>query len=141
MNKTILFPLLAGVITAHYALAGDKLNSAQSEDPQDSISATENLNSAEYVSEPVECTVIEVATQYESAIEIAEFHCIADPDDPDSMDGKVFELEGLPADFEQAYRGKLSSGRARLRAANLYRSQQKLIFTKDTIWSITESSN
>ena len=139
MHKFFLSITLVGMCIAQTASAGVKHAGKKSEEHVETIMISgEDLSQAEYVSQPVECTVVEVATQYESSVHGAEFHCIVDPDDPASQDGLVFELQGLPPEFEQTYRSKFNSGRAKLKARKLYRSQYKLIFTTDTVWSITD---
>jgi hypothetical protein len=138
MKNIISHMILAGMLLAHTATGGESSSSVQSGgDAVDNISSTEDLTQAEYLSETFECTVMEVATQHESPAVEVEFHCLDHPDDP-HRDGKVFELEGLPPEFEQTYRSQFTSGQAKLRASKIYRSGYRLIFTNETIWSITE---
>jgi len=142
MKKTILFTVVMGLLTTEPALAENKHIPVQSVGAgAEKMPPAVDLTLAEYVPGPLECTVMEVAIQYESAANKIEFHCIEDPNDPVGTDGMIFELEGLPPDFEEIYRNKLNSGRPKLRAEKIYRLQHKLIFTEDTVWSIAGDSN
>ena len=158
---------------AHTAVANDT--------PDSTFASAEDLAAAEYISETVECTVIEVATQYESGSHEAKFQCIENSDVSGQTDGMVFELAGLPSDFKRTYRRKLNSinaqlegrlpalnlrgdkslsrdakmlkrkaeklrriakskVRAKLRTSRIYRSQEKIILTNDSLWSVTEDT-
>jgi Gametolysin peptidase M11/Divergent InlB B-repeat domain len=167
ISKTALLSLmLAGALVAKSAVAAGAHDMTQG--------STQDYAQGEYLSEPLECTVMEVATQYESGAHEAVFHCIEDEAGPDSMRGRIFELEGLPADFKDKYRDKLNSlkerlraasaqanpgkdnrlanssavltrkakrmMRAKLRATNIYRSQDSFVLTRDTQWSMTEDA-
>ncbi len=157
LKHTLLSVISFGIIVAQSALA--------SSGPQ---------YPAEYVSESIECTVMEVATQFESGSHAAEFHCAEEAGEAGSVGGRIFKLEGLPTEFEDKYRGKLNSikerlaafkartrsgyrnqqsddatslsrkarkaMRATLRASKLYRSQDTLILTEGTEWSMTEDA-
>jgi hypothetical protein len=109
LKKSILFMMLAGMFMAQTAMAGNQHDRTQ-------ISAQE-FAQAEYLSEPLECNVMEVATQYESGNHEAEFHCVEDLEEPGNTDGRVYELKGLPSDFKEVYRQKLNSINGRLKAA------------------------
>jgi hypothetical protein len=139
MKKSILLIILVGAVNAQCAVAGKALDTPPVE--QDMVQrkpSSVDLSQAEYIAEPFECIVMELSTQYESGVYESNFHCEEIPNDPDTMDGMVFELEGLPPGFKQTCCSNFSSGRAKLRASKIYRSQYKLIFTEDTIWSISE---
>jgi hypothetical protein len=139
MKKSILLTIMVGVVNAQGAFAGEVPDTLPVEpDMVERKSSSIDLSLAEYIAKPIECIVMELATQYESGVDESSFHCEEIPLDPDTMDGTVFELEGLPPGFEQTCCSTFSSGRAKLRASKLYRSQYKLIFTEETIWSISE---
>jgi hypothetical protein len=139
MKKSILLIILVGVMNAQGAVAGDASDTPPVEqDIVERKSSSVDLSKAEYIAEPLECIVMELSTQYESGVSESNFHCEEIPYDPGTMDGMVFELQGLPPSFEQTCCSNFSSGRAKLRVSKIYRSQYKLIFTEDTIWSISE---
>jgi hypothetical protein len=100
MNKfvnSLLAPVWVTLaLASQTAIAGDLHDNAGE--------SSADLSQAEYISEPLECTVIEVSTQYESGAHQAEFHCI---EESGEADGLVYELEGLPSGFEATYRRKL----------------------------------
>tara|TARA_R110001599_G_scaffold353884_2_gene602424 strand:+ start:122044 stop:122475 length:432 start_codon:yes stop_codon:yes gene_type:complete len=98
------------------------------------------LAEAVFIGGTIECTVVEVSTQYESASFDSQFQCVADPGDAAGLEPGFYELSGLPVDFEQKFRGELKSGETKLEASNIYRLQRKLIFTTDTVWSLIQIS-
>lgn len=140
MLKTPFLLIILTCLSGAQATVADNRQKQSSEEAGKTFSV-EDLSQAEYISHTVECTVMELSTQYDSGVSESGFHCIEEPDHTAGTDGKVFELRALPPEFEQTYRSKFSSGRARLRASNFYRSQHEIIFTRDTTWSITDTGN
>ena len=69
----------------------------------------ENFAQTDYVSESIECQVIDAAIQYQSQAHAEKQHCI-------SAEGLFFELAGLPSDFDEKYRFSLNLINIRLDA-------------------------
>ena len=133
--STLLF-LTALISTAGMAQDnGHKLQGGQH--TQADTYSPENPPQGEYLLETVECTVVEVGTQFESGTLRSEFHCLEKTPGKDEI---AFVLANLPSDFEATYRTNYSSGTATLKVRKLYRSQYQLIFTSDTDWSLIDNS-
>tara|TARA_R110001592_G_C13192961_1_gene753476 strand:+ start:30280 stop:30699 length:420 start_codon:yes stop_codon:yes gene_type:complete len=137
MLFTFCLGLFATQIVANPVIAG---GAQDAQDLDDNLHHGTELAEAVYIGGAIECTVVEVATQYESASFSAEFQCVAEPGDAAGLQPGFYELSGLPVDFKQKFRGELKSGEAKLEARNIYRLQHKLIFTTDTVWSLTQIS-
>jgi hypothetical protein len=78
-----------------------------------------------------------VSTQYASGGHETGFHCLERTAGRDAMDGRVLKLEDLPLEFEREFLRNNSYGKARLRASNISRSHDTILFTEDTSWSIS----
>jgi len=141
MKTAIVFTICLGLFATQIAADPVAADGAQSEQdlnvsPRPDIELTE----AVYIGESIECTVVEVATQYESSSFGSEFQCVANPSDAAGLEPGFYQLNGLPPEFGQIFRSQLKSGEVKLEASNVYRIQHKLIFTTDTVWSLNQIS-
>ena len=98
MNKFLLFIIfvLNGMFLTSQVKAAESTNSK-----------SPDLTQAEYSTESIECTVMEVAIQYKSGDHETKFDCI----EQDSTNDNIYALEGLPSNFKEQYQGKLTSAK------------------------------
>ncbi|MFQ3231662.1 InlB B-repeat-containing protein [Reinekea sp.] len=113
-----------------------------------------DLGKAEYSNEFIECTVVEVAIQYESGVHETKYECFEE-----NMSGKVYSLESAQSNFLTQFEAKSkvsnidqndsrvvmgknansSQNKITLNARSYYRIQDTIILTDDTDWSMTNS--
>ncbi|MEM1154282.1 MAG: hypothetical protein AAGI44_09080, partial [Pseudomonadota bacterium] len=105
--RQIIFAAIIGLIMIAALPAGAQ---------PDGLTETEMAN-AQYQSDAMDCTLLQVSTQYANGAHQPEFSCIEGANPETGADGRVLELKGLPSNFRQRYRQNLAKVSERLRAA------------------------
>ena len=91
---------------------------------------SENDPSLEKLSEPLECEIVKVSIHTGEECEM-DYNCI-------QADGRTLEMEGEVPDFETKFRALRGSDKMKLIAVNnIFRNKDKLVFTKNSEWSIS----
>ncbi|MEM1154919.1 MAG: hypothetical protein AAGI44_12325 [Pseudomonadota bacterium] len=141
MNRIIEGPrcVVASLLLGHLVLG-----SAVASDPLGETALFESRTGQEYLTESFDCVLMRVSTQFATGEKAAsqnvepELHCEETLSDSENRDGVVFELRNIPDALTRFSTQNLKSNTTVLTIKNVYRDQHQLIFTDETLWSLSE---